>query len=97
MVGRRGRIVNYLMVFFAGFATAIYALAPGSADEAKGWFKTETNKTFATSFLKSDDFAISFRKQIDRSLGFGKAATFKVGDLLKEKYLVAKTGSEKKQ
>jgi hypothetical protein len=80
-----------------GFATAIYALAPGSADKTKGLFAAEKSKTLATSFLKSDDFAISFREQIDRSLGFGKVATCKLGEVLKEKYLVAKAGSVKKQ
>ncbi len=86
MLGWRGKIVKVLVIYFAGFATAIYALVPGSADQNQGLFAAETNKNSIVSFLKSDDFAISFRKQIDRSITLGKVVTCKLGDLLREKY-----------
>jgi hypothetical protein len=96
MLGWRRKIVKSLVIYFAGFATAIYAFVPGSADQTQGWFAAEKDKSLVTSFLKSDDFAISFREQIDRSIELGKVATFKLGDLLKEKCINAKIGSGRK-
>jgi len=96
MLGWRGKIVKVLVIYFAGFATAIYAVVPGSADQIQGLFAAEKSKSLATSFLKSDDFAISFREQIDRSIELGKVVTFKLGDLLKDKYISAKIGSGQK-
>jgi hypothetical protein len=88
MLGWRGKIVKVLVIYFAGFATAIYALVPGSADQNQGLYAAEKNSNSIVSFLKSDDFAISFRKQIDRSITLGKVVTCKLGDLLREKYSI---------
>ena len=51
----RGRLITMLMVFFAGFATAIYGLAPvDQVDEQNG---SGNEKVFFSSFTKSDQFA----------------------------------------
>ncbi len=86
MVGLRRKIVKVLVIYFAGFATAIYAIVPGSADVKQGLFAADTSKDFTASFLKSDDFAVSFREQMDRSFKLGKVVTCKLGDLLRERY-----------
>jgi hypothetical protein len=72
MLGWRRKIVKFLVIYFAGFATAIYAIVPGSADNQQDLSAGGSNGSFIASFLKSDDFAISFREQIDRSFELGK-------------------------
>lgn len=60
----RGRLITMLMVFFAGFATAIYGLAPvDQVDEQSG---SENEKVFFSSFTKSDQFAMDCGKVLKK-------------------------------
>ena len=78
----RGKLVFLLIIYFAGFATAIYTLAPVPENQTRQTHK----KSFAYSALKSDEFAQSFNAEIRRYLDFGKDAASRAGRFLKQKY-----------
>ena len=74
-------MIFLLIVYFAGFATAIYCLAPVPAE----YQQNETEQTFACSVLKSDEFARSFNSGMHKCVAFTKDAVQRAGDYLKEK------------
>lgn len=75
----RSKLIFLLIVYFAGFATAIYTLAP----EKKSRLNVE--KRFAHSALKSDEFAQSFNVGMHKCLDFAKTAALHTGAFLKQK------------
>ena len=77
----RSKLIFLLIVYFAGFATAIYCLAPVPENRD---FKPD-EKSFTSSVLKSDEFARSFNAGMHKCLDFGKDATRCVSTFLKEK------------
>jgi len=81
MGGCRSRFIFLLVVYFAGFATAIYCLAP--APDQQSYQNSE--KGFAHSALKSDEFAKSFNIKMHQYLGYSKDAAKRMGDYLKQK------------
>jgi hypothetical protein len=76
----KSKLIFLLVVYFAGFATAIYCLAPVT-DEAY----LSTNKGFAHSALKSDEFAKSFNIKMRKYLGYSEDAAKRFSAYLKEK------------
>jgi len=81
MRGWRIKLVFLLMVYFAGFATAIYCVAPAP----EGQSAQACDKKFAYSTLKSDEFAKSFNSGMHKCIDFGKDAALRVGKVIKEK------------
>ncbi|MDD5326931.1 MAG: hypothetical protein PHY02_03840 [Phycisphaerae bacterium] len=81
MGGWKGKLIFWLVVYFAGFATAIYCLAPAP----DGHSHQHTEKGFAHSALKSDEFANSFNVKMHQCLDYSKDAARRMGDYLKEK------------
>jgi hypothetical protein len=77
----RNKFIFLFVVYFAGFASAIYCLAP--APDAKACRPSE--KGFAYSALKSDDFAKSFNVGMRKCLYYGKEAAKRVSVYLKQK------------
>ncbi len=75
----RGKIVFLLIIYFAGFATAIYTLAPVPESQTR-------KKTFAYSAVKSDEFAKSFNTGMRKCLDFGKDVAWHAGRFIKQKY-----------
>ncbi len=78
----RGKLVFLLIIYFAGFATAIYTLAPVPENQTRQTHK----KSFAYSALKSDEFAQSFNTGMRKCLDFGKDAACRTGRFIKQKY-----------
>ncbi len=78
----RGKFVFLLVVYFAGFATAIYTLAPVPENQARQL--REKSSTY--SALKSDEFAQSFNTGMHKCLDFGKDVARSVGRFIKQKY-----------
>lgn len=81
MRGWRTKFIFLLIVYFAGFATAIYMLAPtpdGSGDKSFG-------NTSSVSKFNSQEFVESFNVGIHKCLAFGKVAAMHTADFLKEK------------
>ena len=78
----RGKLVFLLIIYFAGFATAIYTLAPVPENQTRQTRK----KTFAYSAVKSDEFAKSFNTGMRKCLDFGKDVASHAGRFIKQKY-----------
>jgi len=81
MGAKRSKFIFLLVVYFAGFASAIYCLAP--APDAKACRPSE--KGFAYSALKSDEFAKSFNIGMHKCLYYGKDAARRLSVFLKQK------------
>ncbi len=80
MGGWRSRFVFLLIVYFAGFATAIYCLSPVPENQAL----QSGQKSFAFSALKSDEFAQSFNAGMYKCIDFFKEASQRAGAYLKK-------------
>ena len=92
MRGWRIKFVFLLIVYFGGFATAIYTLAPvpdnkanASANSLFLRSKTAGEKNSVFSALKSDDFAKSFNSGIHKCIEFGKDVTWRTARFIKQK------------
>ena len=81
MKGWRSRFIFTLLVFFAGFATAIYTLAPAPKDKTTG----HSEKNSPQSKFNSEEFVESFNTGMHKCLEFGKEAALRTGKLVKEK------------
>ena len=79
-MGARSKFIFLLIVYFAGFATAIYCLAPVT-DEAY----VSTDKGFAHSAIKSDEFAKSFNIKMRKCLHYSEDAAQRASAYLKQK------------
>jgi len=80
MGGFRHKIVFLLVVYFAGFATAIYTLAPVPENVSR-----TDGQSFGYSALKSDKFAKSFNSGIHKCIDFSKDAAQQVSRFIKQK------------
>ena len=78
----RGKLVFMLIVYFAGFATAIYTLAPVPENQASQ-FRENSVKYSA---LKSDEFAQSFNTGMHKCLDFSKDFACRMGKYIKQKF-----------
>lgn len=87
MGGWRRKLIFVLIVYFAGFATAIYTLAP----VPEGYTDSSGEQSFAHSALKSDQFAKSFNAGMHKCVDFAKVAAKDLSDFVKEKVTEAKT------
>ena len=81
MRGWRTKFVFMLIVYFAGFATAIYILGPAPENQAAD----NSTKDFLDSTVKSGDFAASFNSGMHKCVEMGKEAACRVAQFLKEK------------
>jgi hypothetical protein len=81
MRGFRGKFILLLIVYFAGFATAIYTLAP--APDSDDTIQSERSP--AWSALKSEKFAQEFNVQLHRCVDFVKEKSCEAGEFIKEK------------
>jgi len=81
MGGWRTKLIFLLIVYFAGFATAIYCLAPVPENQAFG----PSEKSFVNSVLKSDEFAQSFNAGMHKCLDFSKNAAQQAYGFVKQK------------
>ena len=82
MKGWRSRFIYTLVVFFAGFATAVYTLAP--APEGKT-AEQRSEKNSPVSKFNSEEFVEGFNTGMHKCLEFGKEAATRTGKLLREK------------
>jgi len=81
MGGWRSKIIFLLVVYFAGFATAIYCLAPVSENQANQGIE----KGLVYSAFKSDEFAQSFNAGMHKCIDVAKDAAQRTGKFLKHK------------
>lgn len=83
----RSRLVLSLIIYFAGFATAIYTLAP-TPENKTGCLQ---GKNTAFSAFKSDEFAKSFNQGMHKCIDFSKDAVLQAGEFIKQKLNDRKT------
>jgi len=91
-MGWRSKFVFVLIVYFAGFATAVYCLAP--APEGKHAAARQRSSVFAG--VKSEELAQSVNSGVHKCLDLGKEAAREAAKLIKEKMDEAKARSQKK-
>lgn len=77
----RSKFIFLLIVYFAGFATAIYLLAPAPEGSS---VKSFGNLSSASTF-DSQEFAKSFNAGMHKCLAFGKVAALHTAEFIKEK------------
>ena len=81
----RSRVLYTLIIYFAGFATAIYALAPApDAKATSGASKAESRKHSDAGF-KSEEFALAFNSGMRKCIGFAEEKAVKAGEFIKAK------------
>ncbi len=78
MGGWRSKHIFLLVVYFAGFATAIYCLAPVPESQT-------CEKSFEYSAFKSDEFAQSFNAGMHKCVDFAKTTAWRASEFLKQK------------
>jgi hypothetical protein len=89
-MGWRSKFVFLLVVYFAGFATAVYCLAPApEKSRARG------QPTFVASALKSDEFAKSVNSGMHKCIDLAKDAAARAAKRIKEKIDQAQSRSDK--
>ncbi len=90
-MGWRSKFVFVLIVYFAGFATAIYCLAP-APQTPKG---TAQGKGLFGPALTSDKIVVSVNSGIHKCVDLGKEAAMRAAVMIKEKVEEAQLQSNK--
>ena len=80
--GWRNKLIFLLVVYFFGFATAVYCLAPVPQNTGN----RTGEKSFAHSALKSDEFATAVNEGLHKVINFGKSAALRTANLIKQEY-----------
>ena len=83
--------MSTLIVYFAGFATAIYCLAP-APEQNQG--SPQRKGAFGPS-LRSDKIVLSVNSGLHKCVGLGKAAAIQAAQMIQEKVKEAQLQSEK--
>lgn len=83
----RSRILFALIIYFAGFATAIYALAPVADVDAKSHSRARDVKVRKStdSESKSERFALKFNSQMRKCISVAEEQGAKIGEFIKAK------------
>jgi hypothetical protein len=87
MGGWRSKFIVLLIVYFLGFATAIYFLAPVSQNYAAD----DGQNSFVNTALKSNDLATSLNTGLHKCVDFSKAAAKDLADFIKQKVSETRT------
>jgi len=89
----RTKMLLLIIVYFAGFATAIYCLAPVPEEQALA----AANNGFPDTALKSDQFADSFSRIMHKALQHVGTAAGKTAEIMKNHYptKIADSGNQK--
>ena len=84
MKGWRSKLIFMFIIYFSGFATAIYFLAPKPDGESGQNSKPRIFQTPIGNF-DSQEFVNSFNSGMHKCISFGKEAAFRTGQFIKEK------------
>lgn len=93
MFGFRGKMLFTLIVYFAGFATAIYFIAPVDAEAME--VKAETLGEDSVIIAESEDFAKKASVALHEFVSFAEGKASEVKRLVKAKLAEGKLQSEK--
>ena len=81
----RSRILFALIVYFAGFATAIYALAPVADAKPDSVSRDVKVRNHTDSGSKSERFALKFNSQMRKCISVAEEQGAKIGEFIKAK------------
>lgn len=86
MSGWRSKLIFLLIVYFAGFATAIYTLAP-TPENAKPFDLGSLlpSRTGQAKSINKEEFVESFNTGMHKAIAFGKVAAVHAGEFMREK------------
>jgi len=90
-MGLRAKFVFLLVVYSAGFLTAVYCLAP-APEQTPG---QATQRGSLLGGLKSDEFAMSVNSGIHKAIGLSKEAADRAAQMIREKIEEAQSKSDK--
>jgi hypothetical protein len=93
-MGWQNKVLVVLIVYFIGFATAIYALAPVSTQAAGPTVPKGHSQSFSDSLLKSDEFALKFNSGMRTCLKAGSDAAMRTGEFIKGNFALNKESSK---
>ena len=94
-MGWQNKVLVVLIVYFIGFATAIYALAPVNTQAAGPTVPNSQPQSFSHSLLKSDEFAVKFNSGMRTCLKAGSDAAIRTGEFIKDTMASDKETSKK--
>ncbi len=80
-MGWRTKFVCLLIVYFAGFATAVYCLAPRPEQNSGASLQVADVR----STLKSEELARSVNSGMHKCIAFGREAAFEAARVFREK------------
>lgn len=83
--GWRSKLIFMLIVYFAGFATAIYTLAPTPESDGHASLSGFVRHSEDDSRITSKEFVESFNAGLHKCVDFGKEAASRTGKFLREK------------
>jgi len=83
--GWRVKFIFILVVYFAGFATAIYTLAPVPDKEQSAPGGFFAHRSGHESQVTSEQFVKSFNAGMHKCVDFGKDAALHTAEFLKQK------------
>ena len=86
MSGWRSKLIFLLIVYFAGFATAIYVLAPAPKDgKPLALGSLLPSRTGQAERITSEEFVESFNTGMHKAVAFGKVAALHAAQFMREK------------
>ena len=89
-MGWRTKFVFMLIVYAAGFATAVYCLAPTSEEAPDG----SSPQILADGRLNSREFAMSVNSGMHKAFDFSKEAATRAAQMIRDKVDEAQSTSE---
>ena len=93
MLGFRGKLLFTLIVYFAGFATAIYVMVPVDA-EAMEVKEESFGKDYSEERFDSDEFAQKASTGLHKFVSFAEGKASEVKRLVKAKLAESQLNSE---
>ena len=91
----RSKFILLLIVYFAGFATAVYSLAPTPQNTAdSGWGAAFDNTKISASSLNSQKLTHSVNIGIHKCIKFAKDAASHASDAIKKEMIDRKDASD---
>ena len=86
MSGWRSKLIFMLIIYCAGFATAIYTLAPTPESDGQTTLSGFVRHSEDGSRITSKEFVESFNAGMHKCVDFGKEAAFHTAKALKKKF-----------
>jgi len=89
-MGWRNKFILLLIVYFAGFATAVYCLVPVPQDKSS----RPAQQNSVSSGFKRDEFARSVSSGLHKCIAFSKEAARHVAGFIKQKTNEKQSGAD---